>query len=380
MVNDPIRVLLVDDDEDDYLLTRDRLADAQGAEFVLDYEANPHSARRLIAEERHDVYLLDYSLGAVTGLDLLAGAIEAGCERPLILLTGQKDAETAERALRLGAADYLVKEQIDEDALARSIRYAIERKRLETELRHLNADLEDRVLRRTQELEKAVEDLRGFTYTVSHDLRAPLRSIVANSRMLSEDYGGHLPPEAIAMLDRQAVAATRLGRLIDDLLTLARVGRAHPERKPLDLTRVFRHAVDEARTSHPETVIVEDVAESMAAYGDERLLALVAFNLIDNAAKFARPGESAQIVVCTDAGPGEILIRVRDQGIGFDPAYEEKIWRPFERLVRDDEVPGTGIGLANVKRIIESHGGRVWATSGGECGTEFGFSLPTTFA
>ncbi|RYG47886.1 PAS domain S-box protein [bacterium] len=229
--------------------------------------------------------------------------------------------------------------------------------------------LESAVAKRTKELEEANRELEGFTYTVSHDLRAPLRSIIANSRMLLEDAPPELSDENRAMLDRQAVNAKRLGDLIDDLLRLSRIGRQEMRFETVDMTELAREVIDEIEAREPDRLVFE-LRQGMHAYGDPRLLRFVWLNLLENAAKFSPPGST---VSAGEDGEGFF---VKDQGIGFDPEYAHKLFKPFERLVRDDQFPGTGIGLANVKRIVERHGGEAWAIGEPGKGATFRFRLP----
>jgi PAS domain S-box-containing protein len=239
------------------------------------------------------------------------------------------------------------------------------------EIRSLNSDLEERVRQRTAELEEANREMEGFTYTVSHDLRAPLRAIVSTSMILQEDYGHALDDEMRRLLSRQALAARRLATLVDDLLRLSRISRAEMERSDIDLTDMAEELAHEVTAASPSPKPRIKIEEGLTASGDERLLRLAMQNLFENAAKFTKPGEPARIQFgCKDG-----VFFVKDQGIGFDPQYAERIFRPFERLHRDEEYPGTGVGLANVKRVVERHGGEIWAEGRPDEGATFYFTL-----
>jgi PAS domain S-box-containing protein len=227
------------------------------------------------------------------------------------------------------------------------------------------AALEARVQQRTVDLEDAVKELEGFTYTVSHDLRGPLRAISAASMILREDFGELLPTEAQRHLLRQADAAKKMGTLIDDLLKLSRLGRQEMAPAEFDLGGM---ALDVAR----ELGAVDRmrIEPDLVAFGDDRLVRFVLLNLIENALKFSPEGGQIRV-----GKKGEAFF-VADEGIGFEPQYAEKVFKPFERLVRDEEYPGTGIGLANAHRIVKRHSGRIWAESEAGKGACFYFTLP----
>jgi PAS domain S-box-containing protein len=243
-------------------------------------------------------------------------------------------------------------------------------KSVEDELRSLNAELEHRVDERTAELRFANSEMEGFTYSVSHDLRSPLRSIVSASRILLEDVGDKLTEQERALLDQQARSATKLGVLIDDLLKLSRLSREQVERTTFDLSALAHRVVDEllSKEWHDTREIV--IQPEMQASGDVRHVQLLLLNLFDNACKFSPVGSQIRF-----GQEGDVFF-VKDSGIGFDMAYASKLFVPFERLVREADFPGTGVGLANVQRIVHRHGGKVWAESAPGQGATFFFTLP----
>ncbi len=252
--------------------------------------------------------------------------------------------------------------------VAERTRDLLERIRAHRRLRELNEELEARVVQRTQQLEAANREMEGFTYSVSHDLRAPLRAIVATSRLLQEEYGPELPEDARGLLTRQASNANRLATLIDELLQLSRLSRGEMRREEIDLSTMADEVVAELRRDREVQAHVR-VEPGLRANGDPRLVRLVVLNLLDNALKFSPAGGMVTV------GRSKAGFFVRDQGIGFDPQYEPKLWLPFERLVLPEEFPGTGIGLANVRRIAERHGGRTWAHGEPGKGATFWFTL-----
>ncbi|HWD38878.1 MAG TPA: ATP-binding protein [Fimbriimonas sp.] len=231
-------------------------------------------------------------------------------------------------------------------------------------------ELERRVDERTAELLAANRELEGFTYNVSHDLRAPLRSIVFNSSLLLEDLAGSLNEEQLDLLKRQAASALKVATLVDDLLKLSRLSRQELHFSQVDLTAVAHKVVSQLREVKPSKCEIV-IQEGLECRGDETLLSLLLFNLIENGCKFSPNGGLLQVGFDREAK----AFYVRDQGIGFEPEYGSKIFEPFERLVKESEFPGTGIGLANVKRIVERHSGKIWADSGPGQGATFYFQL-----
>jgi PAS domain S-box-containing protein len=242
-------------------------------------------------------------------------------------------------------------------------------KEAQDELISLNEDLDRRVRIRTSELEEAYRDQESYNYSISHDLRAPLRAIVATARIIEEDHGLELSEGAKNLLRRQVRSANRLGALVDDLLNLSRVGRQDMQMAPVDLTSLARDVVFEFDAG--ERVVVE---EHMFAVGDEALLRLVWQNLLGNALKFSPPEEHVE--VGTIRSEGGTTFYVKDNGIGFDMSYAHRLFLPFERLVKEGEFSGSGIGLTNVEKVIQRHHGHVWAESHPGAGATFYFTIP----
>ena len=252
-----------------------------------------------------------------------------------------------------------------------AIRDVTDRKEIEREVQDLNVVLQ----RRATELEVANRELESFSYSVSHDLRAPLRTIDGFSQALLEDYRDQLPGDAQNFLERVRNAAQRMAKLIDDLLELSRISRIPVERKPIDVSALAQSIAEELQQAEPARRVQFVIEPRLRAQGDSQLLRIAMQNLMNNAWKFTSRIEEARIEVGTRQEGGAPAFFVRDNGAGFDMSYAGKLFGAFQRLHAVTEFPGTGIGLATVQRIIHKHGGRVWAESVVDQGATFYFTL-----
>jgi signal transduction histidine kinase len=227
-----------------------------------------------------------------------------------------------------------------------------------------------------QALEVSNRELEAFSYAVSHDLRAPLRSVAGFSQAALEDYGPKLDARGRQYLELASEAAREMGQLIDDLLGLSRVGRAEMALQPVDLSTVAIAVVEELRRTEPGRRVEAEIAPGLVARGDPTLLRLVMENLLRNAWKFTSHHSTARIRVGREPTPTGDAYFVADDGAGFDMAYVDKLFHPFQRLHRSSEFPGTGIGLATVQRILRRHGGEAWAEGAVEKGATIYFTIP----
>jgi PAS domain S-box-containing protein len=246
----------------------------------------------------------------------------------------------------------------------------------EAEVRTLNAELEVRVARRTAELERVNKNLEAFTYSVSHDLRSPLRALSGFSSALVEDYGDRLDETGRGYAGSIMAASERMATLIDDLLVLSRVSRAGMNLQPVDLSAEAAAIAGELRSRDPGRQVRFAIEDGIRVIADRSLIRTVVQNLLENAWKFTAHRDGAVIEFArAPSEEGMVCCCVRDNGAGFDPAYAAKLFEPFERLHDAAEFPGTGIGLASVARIVERHGGRTWADGAVGQGATFHFTL-----
>ena len=248
---------------------------------------------------------------------------------------------------------------------------------LAEELAEANRNLERRIRERTAQLEAVNKDLEAFSYSVSHDLRAPLRHVDGFSQMLLEDYGAKLDDGGRDTLQRVRSAVRHMGELIDGMLQLSRLGRKEIQREAVDLTRLAREVERDLRGLEPDRRVEVAVAEGLSCVGDRTLLRAALANLIGNAWKFTSKREKARIEVGKSGEEnGAPVFFVLDNGAGFNTQYAQKLFGVFQRLHSQEEFPGTGVGLATVQRIVQKHGGRIWAKSRPNEGAAFYFTLP----
>lgn len=345
------------------------------------------SGTHVLMANRAAAELSGYAIDELTGLtrtDVLARLIHAD-DRPILdAALGAADNAATRHELRLQHRSGSLRRVIatcapmsfaGRPALLFSLIDITERSQAEAALRDLNAALEARVAERTAALQATAQELEAFSYSASHDLRAPLRSIDGLCQAVMEDHAAVLPDDATGLLRRVRAAAANMATLIDQLMQLSRVVRGELRRQPVDLGAMAREVAADLARSDAGRQVSLTVADRLEASGDATLLRAVLANLLANAWKFTGPQPHARVTVGALPHDGRRAFFVRDNGVGFDPAQSERLFRPFQRLHPASEFGGHGIGLATVLRIVTRHGGRVWAESEVGQGATFYFTL-----
>ncbi len=338
------------------------------------------------AAENFDVLLLDYRLSGDSGLEVLKHVREdRALDLPVVMVTGQGSEEVAAHAMRLGATDYVVKHDGYLDVLPQTLANAFHRVVAErghvaltasqARLNLLNASLERRVAERTRDLEVANKELEAFAYSISHDLRAPLRSIDALGAILQDREADAMSEEGLRMLGLLRGSAQRMDNLINDLLRFARSSREPVRRTTVEVTALVHHCLDELRGDIEARQIEVTVGDLPACQADLDLLRQVFTNVLGNAVKYTRKQKKPRIEIGALNGDSRPVYFVRDNGAGFDMRHATNLFGVFQRMHRADEFEGTGVGLAITARIIERHGGRIWAESQPQQGATFFFDI-----
>lgn len=365
--DDPITILLIDDDEDDYLITKRAIEKIPDSPFTIEWCPSFRAAKDLIAKAVHDIYLIDYRLGEHTGFELLAAAKPDKRPEPFILLTGASERQIERQAMKLGASDYLVKGSFDSELLSRTLSYALGRKQAETQrLQHLI------------ELNQAKDE---FISVASHQLRTPATGVKQYIGMLLEGMLGELTEPQRTVLRRAYDSNERQLKIVSDLLKVARVdaGKVMLRKTETDLnqlmTDVVREETEIMKRRRQRIKFTPAPAPAMAQI-DRDTVRMVLENLLDNASKYSGEGTTIQAAVM--AQPKSVKLRVMDEGVGIDEEDMGKLFEKFSRIHNplSAQAEGSGLGLYWAKKIIDLHGGSIQVQSKVNEGTAFSISLP----
>ncbi|MDO6391010.1 ATP-binding protein [Pontibacter sp. BT731] len=405
---DRIRVLLVDDDEDDFIIARDIMDDIPGRNYLLEWAPSFKEAIDIIREQRHHVYLVDFRLGAHDGLELITQAVNEGIAAPFILLTGQSDRETDEKAMRAGAQDYLVKGTFNPYDLERSIRYSIEHAKSLAEIQKLNTELEQRVEERTQELAAAIQNLEKanrtlkkaqteiykalqkekelhelksrFVTIASHEFRTPLSTVLSSASLITKYKTAEDDEKRLKHVGRIKSAVHNLTNILNDFLSISRMeeGKIHNVPSTFDLQSFSAEVVDEMQGYLKEGQRIEyrHDGTQLTVYLDKQLMRNVMINLLSNGSKYS--GEDRTIWFMTAIEGSVITLEVRDEGIGIPDEDKTHLFTPFFRAQNVTNIQGTGLGLNIVKKYVEIMGGELRYESQLGHGTTFTITLPYT--
>jgi signal transduction histidine kinase len=369
-----VSILIVDDDSTKRFALKTILAPL--GEEIVEASSGADALRQLLRQE-FAVLLLDVRMPMMDGFETaqLIRQRPRSELTPIIFVTALDQAETdMGRGYDLGAVDFVFAPVVPA-ILRAKVAVFVELYRAQQELRRYRSQLEMLVEERTTALTAVNRELEAFSYSVSNDLRAPLLAFDGLSQALLEDYGGKLDKKAKDYLLRMRRASERMTSVFDGLQSLFRLTSGEIHREQLDITHLAREIVDEVRAENSDRKVKVQVADAMTASGDKRLLRILLSNLINNAWKFTGLEEAPKVEIGKEIVDGESRLFVRDNGVGFDMIYAHRLFGAFQRLHSQSDFPGAGIGLATARRIVNRHGGRIWAEGAVGEGATFYFVI-----
>lgn len=367
-MNNHIRVLLVDDDEDDYLIIRNFVLKIHGNPFKLEWISNIDEAAATIAQEKHDIYLVDYRLGEENGLELLGRFDLVQRPEPFIILTGAGDERVERKAMRMGVADYLVKGTLDSELLSRVLHYSLQRKRIEAQ--------------RVEQLMEINRSKDEFIALASHQLRTPATAVKQYVGMILEGYAGDVSPEQQRFLQSAYDSNERQIQVVNDILRVAKLDLKKIILKKVDtnLAKLIESIIHDLMShfeGRDQTVLFDKPAKTLTTPIDDEYIRMALGNIIDNASKYTPEGK--KIYVSIQPGPrSSVNIIIRDEGVGIPADSLSKLFKKFSRIDNplSVKVGGTGLGLYWANEVVQLHGGKITVTSKVGEGTTFTISLP----
>ena len=361
--------LLVVDDEGAQMRA---LTDTLGLEgYTIEGFTSAREALAALKPGGFNLLITDLMMPEMDGIALIGAALKIDPALCVIVMTGHGTIDTAVQAMQSGALDYILK-----PFKLNAILPVISRALNVQQLRRQNAELQERERRHSEELTAAYQDLESFAYSISHDLRAPLRAIDSFGQILTEDFASALGEEGGRLLGHIRKGSQKMDQLIVGLLEFSRIGRQALKREIIDMSAMAASVAEEARVSHPGSTPSIEIADLPSISGDAIVIRQVWSNLIGNALKYSANRTQPVVKVSGRIEGSEAVYQVEDNGAGFDMRYAAKLFGVFQRLHRAEEFAGTGVGLAIVQRIVVRHGGRVWAQGTPNAGATFHFALP----
>ncbi|MBI4944960.1 MAG: hybrid sensor histidine kinase/response regulator [Bacteroidetes bacterium] len=393
------KILLIDDDEEDFLLTRDVISQIQNKRYHLDWSSNYDEGKKQIFKNEHDVYLIDYRLGNSVGLELIREAIAEGIDTPLIVLTGVKDSQIDEESEKAGAADYLVKGELTPELLDRSIRYCIAHAKILKQIRELNIELEKRVERRTEALATAIHELANsqqhlqktlsrerelnelksrFVTTASHEFRTPLATILSSISLVAHYDREYDSDKRLKHINRIKSAIANLTEILNDFLSIGKLEEGLVRNNPeeFEIVSFSKTIVNELKniTKENQQIILSHNTENVSVVLDKQLLKNIVINLLSNAIKYSPAGKNIEFK--TAISEKLLLINIIDRGIGIPEEDQKHLFERFFRAKNSTNIQGTGLGLNIVKKYVDLMEGKISFISAVNEGATFTVSLP----
>lgn len=398
MLHKGTKILMIDDDEEDFMIVRDIIHEIDHHKYTIDWVSSYEDGLKTISEKRHDIYLVDFRIGINTGLDLIKEAKRAGCDVPLIIQTGQNDIEIDKQVLEAGASDFLIKGSLSAQTLDRAIRYSLDQHKHFKEITKLNADLEKRVQDRTMILEEAIKELNKtkeelseslktekelnelksrFVSMASHEFRTPLATILSSLSLITL-YGENNDKEKqLKHVNRIKSSIAHLTDILNDVLSLSKLeeGAQVCCLEKVNVKEFFPQVVKEF-----DGIVKEEQKITLTHSGntdaliDKKFLRHVLLNLLSNAIKFTPEGKNIELFVTVSDKETEII--VKDNGIGISEDDQKHLFKRFFRAANAANIQGTGLGLSIVSKYVEMHNGTISCESVLDEGTAFIIKLP----